>query len=1030
MNSHLTRTDTDFEFDDMVCRITAHFEQGATPRLEVYQRHYPQFAERLERLWPTLQAVAELGHFQDGPRLSASTETRRGTLGDFEIIREIGRGGMGVVYEAEQISLNRRVALKVLPFAAVLNPTQLQRFKNEAHIAAHLTHQHIVPVYAVGCERSVHFYAMQYIEGRTLADVIMEHSGEDVQGDKKANDKLPVECHSEDDVSAAPTADEPAALIDTRNLDQQSTLGPEPRCKEYYDAVATLIIQAADALQYAHDKDVVHRDVKPSNLILDEQGGLWVADFGLAYVNTEQSLTMTGDLVGTLRYMSPEQAAGDRAGLDHRTDIYSLGITAYELLAGQPAFAGNDRQSLFREIEERDPIAPRSVRAKIPVDLETIVLKAIRKDPDDRYATMSEFKTDLQSYLDDQPILARRASVVRRARRWCRQNPLAAMLAATVLLLVTVAGFSLARWAQLPTVFQPGQSLSLREVAANVKFVGDVSPSGQKLALTNWNTGNVAALDLISGEQRDVTKAGSWDADGIAQFNEGCVWSPDGKQLAYQWILPESLELRVISEDGTERRTLMRKEKLRFLHPYSWSADGRYVLVGQQYGYQRIDLTLLDVNDESEQVLLTLSEPRPDSAQLSPSGRYVAWARRTSNNSERDIFVLDIQTQTVVCIEEAPANDMFPEWTPDGRWIVFVSDRGGGRGLWAIRWLNGQSFREPRFICELTGQVVPLGITRAGSYYFARANTDRDLFHLRLDLGSGALVGEVSRLPTSLQGVNLVGAYSNDGKRLAWLSTPQSGRDMAILSIRDLTHNETQEFPVRTTLNGIFVGGYSLQWMPTGDAVIIRGGDGSGTHYFRMDVATGHISRYLPDLFDPIGDSYAFSRDGRHIYFVGSQSLEHENGGIFRLDVQSHNKVRLHPLRESHQFKNFGLSPSGEQLAFSTEKVLHALPSMGGEARVIHQVAEDRQFARSSLVWATDDSILAGIAPSSGQPVALWQFFTDGRPARPLGMTSREIATPKLHPNGSDLLYASASGNSFFKVWKLDNLTVHLSALE
>src|SRR5262249_36671050 len=223
-------------------------------------------------------------------------------LGDFRIVREIGRGGMGIVYEAVQVSLGRRVALKVLPLAAALDARQLQRFKNEAQAAACLHHPHVVPVYGVGCERGVHYYAMQFIDGRTLADLIRElrHGAglERAGGPASAGD-----------------ATLPAAGEATPRGPAQG-----PRSAAFFRTAARLGAQAAAALDYAHQQGVIHRDVKPANLLLDSRGNLWVTDFGLAHCQQDARLTMTGDLVGTLRYMSPEQALGRRAAADPRTE--------------------------------------------------------------------------------------------------------------------------------------------------------------------------------------------------------------------------------------------------------------------------------------------------------------------------------------------------------------------------------------------------------------------------------------------------------------------------------------------------------------------------------------------------------------------------------------------------------------------------------------------------------------------------------------------------------------------------------------
>jgi serine/threonine protein kinase len=341
-----------------------------------------------------------------------------GCLGDFRLIREVGRGGMGVVYEAEQISLHRRVALKVLPFAAAIDPRQLQRFKNEATAAAHLRHENIVPVHAVGCERGVHYYAMQYVEGRSLAALIAE-------------------LRQPTDPSAAPEApakDPPAESAPIARLSTERQSGA-PR---HFDWIAGLGRQAALALEHAHQTGIVHRDVKPGNLLLDPQEQLWVTDFGLAQVAGDTGLTATGELLGTLRYASPEQALGRRGVVDHRSDVYSLGATLYELLTLRPPFDGRDRHELLRQIADETPPAPRSIVPAIPVALETIVLKALRKEPADRYATAQEFADDLLRFIERKPVLARRAGFAERFRMWARRHPAALLVGAVVLGLVTV----------------------------------------------------------------------------------------------------------------------------------------------------------------------------------------------------------------------------------------------------------------------------------------------------------------------------------------------------------------------------------------------------------------------------------------------------------------------------------------------------------------------------------------------------------------------------------------------------------------
>jgi hypothetical protein len=317
---------------------------------------------------------------------------------------------MGVVYEAEQVSLGRRVALKVLPFAATMDPRHLQRFHNEARAAASLDHPHIVPVYGVGSERGVHYYAMKLIDGQTLAGVVGRQRGADPADTVDLT-------HAPSESSATPPA--PAAATTPGRAADTS---PSPRGAPEYRRAAEWIAQAAEALKYAHALGIVHRDVKPANLMLDGQGQLWVTDFGLARVGTDAGVTMTGDVLGTLRYMSPEQALAKHGLVDHRTDIYSLGATLYELLTLRPTVDGKDREEVLRRITFEEPPAPRSVDRAIPADLETVVLKALAKEPADRYATAKELADDLRRYLGNQPVLARRPTWAQRSVKWTQRH--------------------------------------------------------------------------------------------------------------------------------------------------------------------------------------------------------------------------------------------------------------------------------------------------------------------------------------------------------------------------------------------------------------------------------------------------------------------------------------------------------------------------------------------------------------------------------------------------------------------------------
>ncbi|MFV1967350.1 MAG: protein kinase [Pirellulaceae bacterium] len=504
--------DRDDRISQAVGEFLAAIEAGTADRSALLGK-YQDVAEELAGCLETFDFVNNVAPQLGPPSMGAGDQTSPSisplaTLGDFRIVREIGRGGMGVVYEAEQLSLGRRVALKVLPFAAMLSETQLKRFHNEARTAATLNHPHIVAIHSVGTQRGVHYYAMHFVEGRNLAEIIEALRAEpDATGEGRGTWDEDSEISQPRSVSET----EPVAALSTHRSNNPS---------EYFRAVVRLVIQAAEALDHAHQHGVVHRDIKPANLLVEATGKLWVADFGLARADTSVNMTMTGDILGTLRYMSPEQASGGGRVLDHRTDIYSLGTTLYELLTLQPAFGEQDRQRLLRGIIEKGPRPPRQISAEIPKDLETIVLKTIAMEPTARYATAQELADDLRRFLEYQPIRARRATRSDRLWRWGRRNPLVASLVAAVscLLLVLAVAGPLVAVRQTSLAHREGTARlaadDARKVAKTQLYISDVNS-----AFHAWDDGSVRrARKLLA---RHVPR---WDEEDVRGFEWHYLW--------------------------------------------------------------------------------------------------------------------------------------------------------------------------------------------------------------------------------------------------------------------------------------------------------------------------------------------------------------------------------------------------------------------------------------------------------------------------------------------------------------------------
>ena len=316
------------------------------------------------------------------------------------------------------------MAIKVLTATAAMDPQQLKRFLQvEVPAAKLLRHRHIVPMVDFGCEHGVYYYAMQFIDGQNLAHGSrLTKSTASTASTSGRETSFRRDCRTggvERSKVVRPTQpgrwwprlDQSRLAPPRRDSNATADSSPSPTTDDPDSRiVARWGLQAAEALDYAHGQGVVHRDIKPSNLLLDDRSNVWITDFGLAHIQGEAHFTATGDLTGTPRYMSPEQVQARRVVVDHRTDIYSLGVTLYELLTLRPAFEGESPQDVMRRVIEEEPTAPRRVNPDIPRDLETIVLKAMAKERDDRYQTARELADDLRRFLDGSPIKARRLS--------------------------------------------------------------------------------------------------------------------------------------------------------------------------------------------------------------------------------------------------------------------------------------------------------------------------------------------------------------------------------------------------------------------------------------------------------------------------------------------------------------------------------------------------------------------------------------------------------------------------------------------
>lgn len=450
-------TQSEVPFEDLADRFTNEIRRGKSPKVSDYAQQFPAHESAIYRLFPVLEMMEKRGTpvedlsesgllaAEQSHQLIAPSIER---LGDYRIIREIGRGGMGIVFEAEQESLGRRVALKLLPESARFDERRKQRFQLEAQASAKLQHPNIVNVFGVGAQDDTSYFVMQYIDGQPLNSVLKEVSRirtgglDSTQAVANAEVATIVESLQREPTADGSTSESPDSTSKNDSSGSFSSSNvTETMGKSWWRNVAKVGVQVASALEHAHNNRTLHRDIKPANLMIDATGNVWVTDFGLAKHFESTDLTRTGEVVGTLRYMSPEQLNGKA---DERSDIFALGLTLYEMAALQPAYSASDRNDLMKQTLDANPPRLRSLDRQIPRDLETIVHKCIAAEPKQRYQSAIELKQDLLRLLSGEPVLARRIGSVERAFKWCKRRPVIAALcgALAISLFAGIAGIT------------------------------------------------------------------------------------------------------------------------------------------------------------------------------------------------------------------------------------------------------------------------------------------------------------------------------------------------------------------------------------------------------------------------------------------------------------------------------------------------------------------------------------------------------------------------------------------------------------
>ncbi len=928
--------------DDLADAFLERYRRGERPSLSEYTTKYPELAERIRAIFPALVVLEDIGADKGDvtaldvePFGSDAPEPRR--LGEYVLLRRVGAGGMGIVYEAEHESLKSRMALKVMHPRFRADRGYVRRFQTEARSAAKLHHTNIVPVFDYGEQDGVFYYAMQYIAGvgleRVLEDVrrLRSQADRDAGAETIGAERVTATAGGGNPLTGItrglltgrfaeapmdPLVAEPGSTAIVTNggatsgggASQASSLILGQPESVYFREIARLGAQVADALDYAHRQRVIHRDIKPSNLLLDAQGNVWVTDFGLAKLVEGDDLSHSQDLVGTLRFIAPERLRGIT---DARGDVYSLGATLYELLTLKPAFDERDQARLMARITHEPPAALRQHDRRIPRDLETLVLKALAKDPKDRFASAGELGDELRRYLESRPIRSRPILASERLWRWSKRNPglaflnaLAATLAILMVIVSTVAAWtsqaSLARVerAEHQAQLALGQSLvsegaalqrtgligqrfdSLDRLDRAAQVLG-ADPEGRKRlpAIRNHAIAAMGLTDLRVSRQHDFGVGFEVNVDAALERYSVTEWSgdvvvrrldddgvlarlpaPDRPDFWHAWscfspdgeLLIASYVLNRAAGDLVQIWSLGRRELIGSLRTRGggvFHADGRHlVFLAMEGGVAIWDLALRRV------VRRLPLEFRPNALTLDPEGRRLAVTNfdpDESNRAKPRVAIIELETGRVLFDRGSQVGKGGLAWSADGQ-LLATGGHSGDTHVYV--WDVGRGALTA-MLQGHTGAVVTVQFAHSG-YLLATSSWD----------GTTRLWDGVSGEPLAMAPGGLLGRFAPDDRRLAFRVGSRVGVwDIDVAPECRTLHPGMLGNRSEATMN---VGITSADVSPDGE--LIATSDADGVRLWESD--TGREQAHLKS--GQI-DSVLFHPDGGSLFTSGRWGVDH-----------------------------------------------------------------------------------------------------------------------------------------------------------
>jgi serine/threonine protein kinase/Tol biopolymer transport system component len=962
--------------------------------------------ESLLRAYEDSGEVLESGSlgFESGVFESPHREGADTAVGAYRLIEKIGEGGMAVVYEAEQEEpLRRRVALKLIK-PGMDTKQVVARFELERQALALMDHPGIAKVFEAGAtDVGRPYFVMELVRGPSITEYCNAHR-----------------------------------LTTQERLD--------------------LFMHVCKAIQHAHERGVIHRDIKPSNVLVVLQDGSAspkIIDFGIAKAMRQRLTNITqhtepGFIIGTLEYMSPEQTSLEGSQIDVRSDVYALGILLYELLVGSPPFKAAELRDapydemcrMIREVEPLRPSAsldargetagevaesqgakPDQLRKVLQGDLDWIILKAIEKDRNQRYQTVGELAADIERYLAELPITAGPPSRLYRLRKAARRHR-TKVVAATLVISATVFGAAAAKLFILNSRSmrpQHAEGMTQRHVW-NLPFYatpcGKTSADGRYLSYVDWIAGNLGIYDAVDKTHRLLTHNSLWADTG--GWVEDAIVSPDGRQIAYSWCREAEnnhFDLRLIQRDGIGDRLLYGDKRLSWITPYDWSPDGRHIVACLKETDQQLLLAKVDVVDGSVQPIVTLESQRPpENAFFSPDGRQVAYdVRQTPDGPELDLWVVDVAAGLNSPLAQHAADDRLMGWSPDGAWVLFVTDRTGPKSLWGIPVAEGAALGQAVPIVQQF-EGGPLGFAQDGVFYYSISNGVSDLHLAEVDRGSLTPTSSPALVSERFVGRTGGCSWSPDGQLLAYSADVGSGvigdrgpKAWALVVLDMATGSErlvTPAYSIEGTWHGCLP-----RWSQDGQSLLILGRSeehGVGPHV--VDVATG-ATEFIGGVPCNINSQIVWDRT-RNIFFVRTKAGPSEPVRIMRFDRSDLSTTEIY---RGTWASGLDLSPDGQWLAFWEEgSTLMTLSTEGGPPREILE-RDDGGNSDCFVRWAPDGRSL--LFPKRWSE--LWMVDVETGRQQSMNLEGGELLDATLSPDGDQIAFTARQFG--YQVWVLED---------